>query len=181
MNKTKEMTMDFRRTRNKPNMSIIKKEVEVVEEYKYLEMQHWCCPQEGIRAVCASWGSLSPSVYAARCCISSASLLWRVQFQFFSSDLFRYEHHRQWLKKLNKLIKKTDSVLEPLDLIVQRWMLDKMKKYWITLNISFTIHWFSGTVFQSETSDWDSRSFLPTAITICIDGYCKMEFPFGDS
>ena len=37
MNKTKEMIVHFRRTRNKSNnISIVGEEVEVVEEYKYL-------------------------------------------------------------------------------------------------------------------------------------------------
>ena len=37
MNKTKQLIVDFRRTRNKSdNISIMGKEVEVVEEYRYL-------------------------------------------------------------------------------------------------------------------------------------------------
>jgi len=37
MNKIKEMIVDFRRTRSKPNtVSILGEEVEVVEEYRYL-------------------------------------------------------------------------------------------------------------------------------------------------
>ena len=58
VNKTKEIIVDFKRTRNKSNsISVIREEVEVVEEYKYLsegsEGSVQCSPgqQTGLESV----------------------------------------------------------------------------------------------------------------------------------
>ena len=62
MNKTKEMIVDFRRTWIQSNtISIMRKDVEVVQEHEYLGVP-WFLGE-------------SPSVLAERCCIGSICLL----------------------------------------------------------------------------------------------------------
>ena len=70
-NKIKEMNVDFRRTRRKPNTICIQgEEVEVVEDYRYLEVYLAVFKKQHYRLF------FSRKLRLPRCCISSTSL-WR--------------------------------------------------------------------------------------------------------
>ena len=109
------------------------------------------------RADFTSWGSLAPSMFAARCYASSIILLWRVQSHLRSGGV---ASEPVTSKSSTNLIKKADSVLgtvlEPLELTIKR-----------RINLSV----FSQRLLQIWcNTDRYRRCFLPTAITI----YCTM-------
>ena len=94
-NKMKDMIVDFRRTRNKPNtVSTLGEEVEVVEEYRYLGFT-WTTDCIGNATLtlstrrektdCTSLESLHPSMSAPICLISFMFCLWSKKLKKLTS------------------------------------------------------------------------------------------------
>ena len=142
VNKTKEMIVDFR---NKSiSISIMREGVEVVEQYEYLSVHHdnrldWRCNTDAVYKKGQSRHFKEAWVF--HCLQKDVEYLLEVCCGDF--------------KKLNKLIQKTGSVLEPLELMVQRRILHKEKNIMNNLE-----HPLNNTVIQQQCLQPEAPSDL---------------------
>ena len=135
------MIVDFRRSKNQhSSVSILGKEVEVVEEYKYLGLQldnklEWKCNTEYISKKGQSRLYFLRKLRSFNVCTKMLHIFYRSVVEsaiIFAAICWGSSIRTRDLKRINKLIRKAGSVLgvtlEPLELIVQKRMLHKLMK-----------------------------------------------------
>ena len=184
--KTKEMIVDFRRSKNQhSSVSILGKEVEIVEEYKYLGVQldnrlEWKCNTEYIYKKGQSRLYFLRKLRSFNVCTKMLHIFYKSVVESaisFAAICWGSSIRTRDLKRINKLIRKAGSVLgvtlEPLELIVQKRMLHKLMKM-----MEDSSHPLHDTVIKQQSvfserllqvrckTERYKRSFLPAAISL---------------
>ena len=177
VNDTKKMIVDFRRARNKSSSISIMREK--VEEYKFLGVQldnrlDWRCNTDVVYQKGKSRFYFFRKLWSFSVC----SKMFHIFCQFvvnsaILSAITCWENciRASDIKKLNKLMRKDGSApetaLEPLELILQRSILNKMKNMMDNPEHLDTKHSVSATVQSEASSDPLQHRPLQEILSAC--------------